>query len=352
MIPAIAPNDAVVVAYRRTPDRTRPQGIAGRGAARRPCAGRNRAESLTATPQLDSAEFADAYVGCAVPQGRRATTSAAGSWSWRGWTSVPAVTVNRFCASSLQATAMAAQAVRAGDGDAFLVARRRIDVLDAARGPLHTPPLRTRGGAPNELFESGGSNGSTPGISGGCPMCTSTWAKPPSSWHVQTGTTRQDQDEWALESQLRAARAIEAGYFAREIVPVTTADGSVVTADDGPRPSTTMEALVRAEARVPRSGTVTAGNASPLNDGASALVVMSARRGPRNWGSRRWPASWGPRPAGSPRRSWGWARWRLPPAPGPTRPVDRRHRHRRTERGLRRPSGARCTPARGATRRR
>ena len=109
-------------------------------------------------------------------------------------------------------------------------------------------------------------------------MCTSLWARPPSSWPVETGTTRRDQDEWALESQRRAERAIESGYFAREIVPVATAAGTVVRADDGPRPGTTLEALSSLKPVFHESGTVTAGNASPLNDGASALVVMSARR--------------------------------------------------------------------------
>ena len=93
-----------------------------------------------------------------------------------------------------------------------------------------------------------------------------------------TGTTRRDQDEWALESQRRAARAIEAGYFEREIVPHTRRDGVAVTRDDGPRPSTTLDGLAGLDPAFHPEGTVTAGNASPLNDGASALVVMRADR--------------------------------------------------------------------------
>jgi acetyl-CoA C-acetyltransferase len=93
-----------------------------------------------------------------------------------------------------------------------------------------------------------------------------------------TGTTRRDQDEWALQSQLRAAAAIEAGYFAREIVPYTRTDGSVIAADDGPRPGTTLDGLAALNPVFREDGSVTAGNASPLNDGASAAVLMSAAR--------------------------------------------------------------------------
>ena len=93
-----------------------------------------------------------------------------------------------------------------------------------------------------------------------------------------TGTTRHDQDEWALHSQRRAAAAIETGFFQREIVPYTRADGCVITTDDGPRVGTTLDALRALNPVFRADGSVTAGNASPLNDGASAAVVMSAAR--------------------------------------------------------------------------
>jgi acetyl-CoA C-acetyltransferase len=93
-----------------------------------------------------------------------------------------------------------------------------------------------------------------------------------------TGTSRQDQDEWALLSQRRASAAVSADWFNGEIAPYVLADGKVVAADDGPRPGTTLEGLAELNPAFGASGTVTAGNASPLNDGASAVVVMSAAK--------------------------------------------------------------------------
>lgn len=273
---ALASNDAVVVAYRRTPiGRARKGSLAG-----------ERPEDLAlaavrgvmaAVPQLGSADFADAYVGCAVPQGAQGDNIGRRVMVLAGMDNVPAVTVNRFCASSLQATAMAAQAVRAGDGDAFLVA--------GVESTTSTPPIvesphpafadaAPRAGA---IFDSG-QPWADPRNDGRLPDVYLPMGRTAEFVARQTGTTRRDQDEWALESQLRAGRAIESGYFAREIVSVTTAAGVVVSVDDGPRRGTTLEVLSDLKPVFHASGTVTAGNASPLNDGASALVVTSARR--------------------------------------------------------------------------
>jgi acetyl-CoA C-acetyltransferase len=194
-----------------------------------------------------------------------------------GMDSVPAVTVNRFCASSLQATAMAAQAVRAGDGDAFLVAGVESTTSTPPVVESPHPAFADAAWRADGIFESG-QPWADPRDHGDLPDVYLSMGKTAEFVARQTGTTRRDQDEWALESQLRAERAMESGYFAREIVPVATAAGTVVRADDGPRPGTTLEALSGLNAVFHESGTVTAGNASPLNDGASALVVMSARR--------------------------------------------------------------------------
>ncbi len=87
--------------------------------------------------------------------------------------------------------------------------------------------------------------------------------------------SREEQDEFALQSQTRAVAAQEAGFFDREIIPVTTPNGDVVTKDDGPRPGTTLEGLASLKPVFREGGTVTAGNACPLNDGAAAVIVMS-----------------------------------------------------------------------------
>jgi acetyl-CoA C-acetyltransferase len=87
--------------------------------------------------------------------------------------------------------------------------------------------------------------------------------------------SRQEQDEFAVQSQTRAVAAQESGFFDREIMPVTTPSGTVVTKDDGPRPGTTLEGLAGLKPVFREGGTVTAGNACPLNDGAAAVIVMS-----------------------------------------------------------------------------
>jgi acetyl-CoA C-acetyltransferase len=92
------------------------------------------------------------------------------------------------------------------------------------------------------------------------------------------GVSRQRQDEWGVESQNRAEKAIADGFFAREITPVTTPDGTVVSADDGPRAGVTLEGVQALKPVFREEGTVTAGNCCPLNDGAAALVVMSSDR--------------------------------------------------------------------------
>jgi len=92
------------------------------------------------------------------------------------------------------------------------------------------------------------------------------------------GVTREQQDAYAVRSQQRAVAAQESGFFDREIAPVTLADGTVVAKDDGPRPGTTLEKLAALKPVFREDGTVTAGNACPLNDGAAAALVMSADR--------------------------------------------------------------------------
>jgi acetyl-CoA C-acetyltransferase len=273
---ALAPTDPVVVAYRRTPI-----GRATKGslASERPedLALAAIRGALAVVPQLDVTDLADAYMGCAVPQGAQGDNIGRRVVVLGGMDHLPAVTVNRFCASSLQATAMAAQAVRAGDGDAFLVAgvestSSTPPVVENPHPAFAEPARRADG-----IFGSG-QPWNDPRDDGQLPDVYLSMGKTAEFVARQTGTTRRDQDEWALESQRRAELAIGAGYFAREIVQVTTAAGAVVSADDGPRPGTTMEALSGLRTVFHESGTVTAGNASPLNDGASALVVMSSRR--------------------------------------------------------------------------
>lgn len=272
----LAPNDAVWVSYRRT----------AFGRARKGSFAAERPEDLALTavraaladaPGLRPAELDDFYLGTAVPEGAQGDNVARRIAVYAGHDGLPAATFNRFCASSLQAVATASQAIRAGDGDAFLVG--------GMESTSSTPP------APHDIYPGGeaaaervdvilasGREWTDPRTEGSTPDVYLAMGKTAELVARRTGTTRLDQDAWALQSQERAAAAIEAGFFAREIAPHTRADGSVITADDGPRPGTIIDGLAALRPAFLESGTVTAGNASPLNDGASAAVMMSARR--------------------------------------------------------------------------
>src|SRR3712207_2068517 len=169
---------------------------------------------------------------------------------------VPATTVNRFCASSLQTIRMAFHAIKAGEGDQYVAAGvEAVSRFADSPSSLH-PKLD---GSEGSLFNVYIPMGLTAeNVARRC--------------HV----SREAQDEWAMTSQNRAVAARDGGHFDREIVPVTTPDGTEVARDDGPRPGTTMEKLAELKPVFdPENGTVTAGNACPLNDGAAAVLVMS-----------------------------------------------------------------------------
>ena len=167
--------------------------------------------------------------------------------------------------------------------------------------------------------------------------------------------TREQQDEWAVISQNRAVAARDDGHFDAEIVPVTvpahtrtpTADGAtvevpetVVSRDDGPRPGTTMEGLAKLKPAFKPDGTVTAGNACPLNDGAAAVLVMSDERAARAR-TRATGADHRLECGGDPAGDHGpGTDPRDPGAARADRDDDRRHRHRRDQRGVRRPDRA------------
>ena len=169
---------------------------------------------------------------------------------------VPGHTVNRFCASSLQALREAFHAIKAGEGDTYVVAG--VESTSRTAGAMIP--------APNPLLD--GSNPPFPNVY--IPMGTTA-----ENVAEQFKVSREDQDAFAKLSQDRAVAAQEAGVFEREITPITKPDGTQASTDDGPRPGTTLEKLAQLQPAFKEGGTVTAGNACPLNDGAAALLVMS-----------------------------------------------------------------------------
>jgi acetyl-CoA C-acetyltransferase len=229
---------------------------------------------LEKLPQLDPALVEDVIWGCGQPAGEAGMNVARVAALLAG-VDVPGVTVNRYCSSSLQTIRMAAHAIKAGEGDVFVaggvetVSRFANGMADG--GPLNDKFADAR--ARSKERAGGGQPKWTPPA--GLPDVYIAMGQTAENVVEAEGVSRQEMDEFALQSQERAVKAQENGFFDREITPVPLADGSVAAKDDGPRPGTTLDKLATLQPVFRPDGSVTAGNACPLNDGAAAVVVMS-----------------------------------------------------------------------------
>jgi acetyl-CoA C-acetyltransferase len=229
---------------------------------------------LAQVPGLPVDEVEDLILGNAMPQDEHGWNIARRVAVLMGHDRLPGTTVNRFCASSLQATRMALHAIKAGEGGAYLVGgvesvSRYQEVREAANPRFNDAAARTA------RRVADGGEWSDPRDEGQLPDTYISMGHTAENVARLTGTTRADQDEFAARSQQLAAAAVESGFFAREIIPVTAPDGSTRSADDCPRPGTTAARLAELQPIFTPSGTVTAGNACPLNDGAAGVVVVS-----------------------------------------------------------------------------
>jgi acetyl-CoA C-acetyltransferase len=239
---------------------------------------------LDQVPELDPTTIDDLYWGCAEPSGRHGSNMARVIAVLAGMDHLPGATVNRFCASSTQTMRMAFHAIKAGEGDAFLVG----GVECVSQYTNFTGAGGTDSDVQNPLFaeaiarstEYARSNETwhDPREDGGLPDVYLAMGQTAENVATLRGVSRERQDEWGVTSQNRAEKAIADGFFEREILPVTLADGTVVSRDDGPRAGVTMEAVQALQPVFREEGTITAGNCCPLNDGASGVVVMSDTR--------------------------------------------------------------------------
>jgi len=231
--------------------------------------------ALERVPQLDRSLIEDLILGCAFPEGEQGMNLARLVGALAGLPeTVAGVTVNRFCASSLQAVNMAAQNIMLGYGDVFIAG----GVESMSRVPMmgFSPSLNPRlmKHKEGEAYPSAYPPAEGYALYSYIPMGL-TAENLARDYHI----SRQAQDAFALRSHQKAVAAIDSGFFQREIVPVTLPDGSVMQIDEGPRRDTTLEKLASLEpAFNKQNGTVTAGNSSPLNDGAAAAVLMSAEK--------------------------------------------------------------------------
>jgi acetyl-CoA C-acetyltransferase len=231
-------------------------------------------------PEVDFSQTADVLMGAASSFGEQGYNVGRNASLLAGLDHhVPACTVNRFCASSLMTIRMAAHAIKAGEGDQYVAAGVEcVSRAGLGAGMMEDAKHPKLNGSDGSLYDVYIPMGLTAeNVADRCQV------------------TREQQDEWAVVSQNRAVEARDSGHFDAEIVPVTVPahkdvdkEGSeidvpetVVDKDDGPRPGTTMEVLGQLKPAFRPDGTVTAGNACPLNDGAAAVLVMSDEKAER-----------------------------------------------------------------------
>jgi acetyl-CoA C-acetyltransferase len=231
-------------------------------------------------PEVDFGQTVDVMMGAASSFGEQGYNVGRNASLLAGIDHhVPACTVNRFCASSLQTIRMAFHAITAGEGDQYIAA----GVEAVSRAGLGAGMMDE-----TKHPQLNGSNGSLYDVYIPMGMTAENVAE-------RCKVTREQQDEWAVISQSRAVDARDSGHFDAEIVPVPVpahkdvdkegneidVPDTVVTKDDGPRAGTTMEVLGQLKPAFRENGTVTAGNACPLNDGAAAVLLMSEEKASR-----------------------------------------------------------------------
>jgi acetyl-CoA C-acetyltransferase len=270
--------EAVIVATARSPI-----GRAGKGSMTG-----FRPDDLTATivqaaldkvPQLDPKTLDDLMLGCGLPGGEQGFNLARVVAVLLGHDELPGTTVTRYCASSLQTIRMASHAIKAGEGHAFVAAgvetvSRFVKGSSDSWPDTHNPAFLPAGQR-SEAAAQGGVDWHDPRADGTVPDVYLAMGQTAENLAQAKGITREEMDEFGVRSQNLAEKAIADGFWEREIIPVTTPDGTVISKDDGPRAGVTVEGVAGLKPVFRPDGRVTAGNCCPLNDGAAAVVVMS-----------------------------------------------------------------------------
>jgi len=246
-----------------------------------------RPDDLTATiiqaamdkvPQVTPDMVTDLHLGCGLPGGEQGFNMARVVTTLLGW-DVPGVTLTRYCSSSLQTTRMALHAIKAGEGDVFVSAGVEM-VSRFVKGNSDSHPdtqnsqfddaqARTQ-----QVAESGADEWVDPTTVGQLPDIYIPMGQTAENVALLKNVSREDQDDFAYESQTRYAKAKAEGFWDREITPITLPNGDVMSEDESPRPAD-RDKMSELQPVFRPGGSVTAGNACPLNDGAAAVVIMS-----------------------------------------------------------------------------
>lgn len=235
---------------------------------------------LDQVPDLEADDIDDLLLGCGQPAGEAGFNLARVVAVQLGLDAVPGTTVNRYCASSLQTTRMAFHAIKAGEGTCFLsvgveaVSRYVHGRADGGK-ETHNPAFADAEARTAAAADSGAASWTDPRDGGAVPDIYIGMGQTAENVALAWSISREDMDWYAVQSQQRAERAADAGFWAREITPLLLGDGTSIDRDDSPRRSVTLEAVAALEPVFRPGGRVTAGNCCPLNDGAAAVLVMS-----------------------------------------------------------------------------
>ncbi|MFJ2114576.1 MULTISPECIES: acetyl-CoA C-acetyltransferase [unclassified Streptomyces] len=236
--------------------------------------------ALAKVPGLDPTDIDDLMLGCGLPGGEQGHNLGRIVAVQLGMDHLPGCTITRYCSSSLQTSRMALHAIKAGEGDVFISAGVEM-VSRTTKGSsdgmpdTHNPLFADAEARTAAVAQSEGAEWHDPRADGLVPDPYIAMGQTAENLARLKGVTRRDMDEFGVRSQNLAEEAIKNGFWEREITPVTTPDGTVITADDGPRAGVTLAGVEGLKPVFRPDGLVTAGNCCPLNDGAAALVIMS-----------------------------------------------------------------------------
>ncbi|MFF8608750.1 acetyl-CoA C-acetyltransferase [Streptomyces sp. NPDC015346] len=236
--------------------------------------------ALAKVPELDPRDIDDLMLGCGLPGGEQGNNLGRIVAVQMGMDHLPGCTITRYCSSSLQTSRMALHAIKAGEGDVFISAgvemvSRFVKGNSDSLPDTHNPFFAEAEARTAAVAASEGSTWHDPREDGLVPDAYIAMGQTAENLARLKGISRQEMDEFGVRSQNLAEQAIKNGFWEREITPVTTPDGTVVSADDGPRAGVTLEGVQGLKPVFRPDGLVTAANCCPLNDGAAALVIMS-----------------------------------------------------------------------------